>query len=323
VVNCKKLLPYGQVVFVYPQKLVAMFEKIILFKDARDYQILFLSLFLFLGINNRDWTLRFDLLLMVFLSCILTQTLLSSYGKFFPQKGSSLINLNFPEENRGYKFSLPSGMVHYLDISSWRSALITSLGLCLLLRANEPLTMALAGILAISSKFLFKVNNKHFFNPANLGIIAAITMTNDAWISPGQWGNDWWYLLLFIATGLMILQKVGRWDTTGVFLLTYSAMLAIYNYWLGWNVDVLQHQLMSGSLLVFSFFMLTDPRSIPNARISRIIWASMIAILAFILQSQFYVNNGVFWSLFMISPLTIFLDNIWQKKRFQWISSQV
>ncbi|MEO0936168.1 MAG: Na+-transporting NADH:ubiquinone oxidoreductase, subunit NqrB, partial [Cyanobacteria bacterium J06641_2] len=29
-----------------------------LFKDIRDYQILYLSLFLVLGISTRDWTLR-------------------------------------------------------------------------------------------------------------------------------------------------------------------------------------------------------------------------------------------------------------------------
>lgn len=317
-----------------------MIKQIILFKDVRDYQIVFLSIFLFLGIINRDWTLRLNLLLIIFLTCLLTQFFFSSYLNFFQDKNyqsnsefrthnselpcakvklgglyptfwTQLINLNLSSISN-HKFR------QYLDISSWRSALITSLGLCLLLRANEPLTMIFAGTLAISSKFIFNLQKKHFFNPANFGIIAAITMTNDAWISPGQWGNDWWYLLLFIGTGLMMVQKVGRWDSTGVFLLTYGALYSIYNYWLGWNFDVLQHQLMSGSLLVFSFFMLTDPRSIPNAKISRIIWSSLIALLAFILQSQFYVNNAVFWSLFIISPLTILLDQIWQKQRFQW-----
>lgn len=287
-----------------------------LFKDVRDYQILFLSMFLFLGINNRDWTLRFDLLLILFSTCLFTQFLLSSYVQFVKDKNQKLINLNIGS-------SWVENVKNSLDLSSGRSALITSLGLCLLLRANQPLTMILAGSLAISSKFLFQVNNKHFFNPANFGIIAATTITNDGWISPGQWGSDWWYLLLFIATGLMILQKVGRWDITGVFLLTYSGLYLLYNFWLGWNFDVLQHHLMSGSLLVFSFFMLTDPRSIPNARIARIIWAILIAILGFILQTQFYVQNGIFWSLFILSPVTILLDYIWQQQRFNWFSSSV
>jgi Na+-transporting NADH:ubiquinone oxidoreductase subunit NqrB len=47
--------------------------------------------------------------------------------------------------------------------------------------------MMLAGSLAISSKFLLQVEKKHFFNPANFGIIAALILTPDAWVSPGQW----------------------------------------------------------------------------------------------------------------------------------------
>jgi Na+-transporting NADH:ubiquinone oxidoreductase subunit NqrB len=34
-----------------------------MFKDIRDYQILFLSLFLILGIGTRHWTLRPELIL--------------------------------------------------------------------------------------------------------------------------------------------------------------------------------------------------------------------------------------------------------------------
>jgi Na+-transporting NADH:ubiquinone oxidoreductase subunit NqrB len=281
------------------------------FKDSRDYQILFLSLFLCLGIANRDWTLRWELLLSVFLSCLLTQILLSSYQELITNNNQQLYFFK-------YKYNWLEYLKTNLNISSWKSALITALGLSLLLRANEPYTMALAGCLAISSKFLFKVNNKHFFNPANFGIIVAITLTKDAWVSPGQWGSDWWYLLLFMGTGMMILSQVSRWETTAVFLLTYSGLEAIKNYYLGWDLAVLEHQLMSGSLLVFAFFMLTDPRSIPNARISRIIWAFVIALTSVILKDFFYVNNAIFWSLFMMSPLTLWFDKKWQMSRFMW-----
>lgn len=75
----------------------------------------------------------------------------------------------------------------------------------------------------------------------------------------------------------MVLKKVGRWETTAVFLSTYGILEAIYNYYLGWNFEVLLHQLMTGSLLVFAFFMLSDPRSIPDGKNGRIIWAIVIA----------------------------------------------
>lgn len=284
-----------------------------LFQDARDYQILFLSLFLFVGISTRDWTLQPDLILVTIASCLLTQFCLSFFINFVKSKNKCDLPVKQTSAKLYHQVSLAA-------IGQLRSAIITALGLCLLLRANDYTTMAIAACLAIASKFLFRFRNKHFFNPANFGIIAVLIITNDAWISPGQWGTDWWYLLLFLGTGGTILRKVGRWDTSAAFLLAYSGLEAIRNLWLGWSWDVWQHQLMSGSLLLFALFMLTDPRSIPDARISRLIWAISIALLSFILGNYFFVTQAIFWTLFFVSPLTIFLDSIWNAPRFNWQS---
>ncbi|MDJ0845082.1 RnfABCDGE type electron transport complex subunit D [Crocosphaera sp.] len=272
-------------------------------QDDRDYQILFLSSFLGLGLLTRDWSLKPGLILLVIVSCLLTQFLLTSWVYCLKQKG--LISLN-------------SSLINPLFIASWRSALITALGLCLLLRANHGITMILAGSFAIASKFLFRVNNKHFFNPANFGIIAVLTLTQDAWVSPGQWGNDLWFLLLFLGAGAMILKRVGRWETSAVFLGFYTLLETSRNLWLGWSWDVLSHHLMTGSLLLFALFMLTDPRSIPNHYVSRIVWAIAIAILTFVIQYSFYLPTAIFWALFFLSPLTIILDYFWYSPRFNW-----
>ncbi|MBN8530529.1 MAG: Na+-transporting NADH:ubiquinone oxidoreductase, subunit NqrB, partial [Alphaproteobacteria bacterium] len=46
-----------------------------------------------------------------------------------------------------------------------RSALISCLSLCLLLRTGDPILTAAAASLAIGSKFVFRVGTKPFFNP--------------------------------------------------------------------------------------------------------------------------------------------------------------
>ncbi|MEA5534969.1 RnfABCDGE type electron transport complex subunit D [Crocosphaera sp. XPORK-15E] len=273
-------------------------------KDDRDYQILFLSSFLFLGILTRDWTLKPDLIIVIILTCLLTQWVLTSFVSW----------QNTPNHPQPWFNSL----INPLFIASWRSALITALGLCLLLRANHYTTMIIAASLAIASKFLFRVNNKHFFNPANFGIIATLILTQDAWVSPGQWGDDWWYLVLFLGTGGIILKRVGRWETSAVFLGTYTLLETVRNVWLGWSGDVLIHHLMSGSLLLFALFMLTDPRSIPNHHLSRLGWAVAIAILTFILQHFWYLSTAIFWALFLLSPFTILLDYCWTAPKFSW-----
>ncbi len=285
-----------------------------LLQDVRDYQILFLSLFLLLGIGTRDWTLRPDLVLVVTVVCLATQWLATFIGSTFKAN-----RLNWLQKLEDCPDQFDSVLAPAKP--SLRSALITALSLSLLLRADHYTTMALAGSLAILSKFLFQVRSKHFFNPANFGIVAVLILTTDAWVSPGQWGEDGWYALLFAGTGGMVLKRVGRWDTTAAFLGSYALLEAVRNLWLGWTWDVFYHRLMSGSLLLFALFMITDPRSIPNARISRWLWAISIAGLTFVLRNQFFVSSAVFWALFALSPLTILLDFIWSAPRFTWLGA--
>lgn len=282
-------------------------------QDPRNYQILFLSLFLILGIWTRDWTLRPDLILVAIATCLLTQWVaISNVSKV------RLIILNVLRKQQDCPEKDKTNLTNSPKLSSLKSATITALSLSLLLRADHWTTIVMAGSLAIGSKFLFQVKGKHFFNPANFGIIAALLLTNDAWVSPGQWGDDGWYALLFAGTGGLVLNRVGRWDTTAAFLGIYALLEAIRNLWLGWTWDVYFHRLMSGSLLLFALFMITDPRSIPNARSSRLIWATCIAVLTFILRNQFFISTAVFWALFALAPLSIVLDFIWSDSRFAW-----
>lgn len=262
-------------------------------QDTRDYQILFLSLFLVLGIATKDWTLELVTVGVAIATCLTVQFLAALY--------------------RHSQLASPGAFN-----PSLRSALITALGLSLLLRTGHWWTMALAATLAITSKFVLRFRNKHFFNPANFGIIAVLLLTKDAWVSPGQWGEVGWYGLLFAGAGGIVLQRVGRWDTTAIFLGTYTLLGAVRNLWLGWTWDVLTHQLMNGSLLLFALFMLTDPRSIPDARGGRLVWAVAIAVLTFILQTYFAVTTAIFWALFAIAPFTILLDQYWLAPRFRW-----
>ncbi|MFN3360805.1 MAG: RnfABCDGE type electron transport complex subunit D [Pseudanabaenaceae cyanobacterium] len=250
--------------------------------EGRDYQILFLYLFLCVGIYGRDWTLppwQFPVLLS---SCLVTQGLWS----------------------RGQPFN-------------WKSPTITALSLTLLLRSSCWWMLVLAAVLAISSKFIFCHSGKHCFNPANFGIVLTLG-TGAAWVSPGQWGNDLWLSLLFVGLGGIVLRRVGRWDTSVVFLCTYGGLLLLRNIYLGWSLDVFAHQIMSGSLLLFALFMITDPRSIPDSMPLRLIWASLIAVVGFMLQFGWQQTDAIFYALFIVSPLTVWLDRFQSVPRFQW-----
>jgi len=286
--------------FALPRSLTKFFDASnSLFKDARDYQILFLSVFLLLGVSTRDWSLKLIAIAITFATCWLTQICMIS---IFPSPSQ-------PEKERW---------------ASLKSATITGLGLSLLLRSDSYGAIACAAFLAIASKFIFRTNGKHWFNPANFGIVMVLLLdqyvwNNHAWVSNGQWGEDSLYALVFLGLGGIVLKKVGRWDTSFMFLAAYSILEGLRNLWLGWTWDVLAHRLTSGSLLLFALFMITDPRSIPNAKNARLIWAVAIAVLAFIFRNVFFNSDAMFYALFLISPLTVLGDRLWKAPRFQWL----
>ncbi len=297
--------------------LLRWLELWLMFRDARDYQIVFLSLFLCLGLVTRDWTLRPMVIGVAVATTLLTQTLFSLWYSYQTVSKGGQGELVLPTSV--IPATADSWQLTWDNfVFNWRSPLISALGLSLLLRVDHWPTMALAAFVAIASKFLLKVEGKHFFNPANIGIIAALSFTHDAWVSPGQWGEEIWYALIFLGAGGMVLKRVGRWDTTAAFLGSYALLEAMRNVYLGWTWDVWLHRLSSGSLLLFALFMVTDPRSIPNARPARLIWALSIAGLTFVLRNYFYLSTAVFWALFLLSPLTIALDHLWQSERFVW-----
>ncbi|MGI0491915.1 RnfABCDGE type electron transport complex subunit D [Alkalinema pantanalense CENA528] len=271
--------------------------------DPRLYQLLFLSAFLLLGLVTRDWTLHPTTILVAIWTCSLTQAIAQSIVQFLPSRAGQP----------------PQSWPRLLQPSTYYSALITALGLSLLLRVDRWETMAVACVMAIGSKFILRVNQKHIFNPANFGIISVLLLTHHAWVSPGQWGESAWYAALFLLCGGLVLQKVGRWDTTVAFLGFYVGCEAFRNLYLGWTWDVWGHRLMSGSLVMFALFMITDPRTIPNARTARLIWAAAIAGLTFVLRNVYFLNTAVFWALFLLAPLSLLLDRLFEGDRFEWV----
>lgn len=209
----------------------------------------------------------------------------------------------------------------YLKIPStdYRSPLITSLSLCLLFKASALWIFPLAGAVAMASKFLIRVNNKHIFNPANAAIVLGlILLPNHVWISPGQWGNAVWLGFALVCLAILVLSRAGRADMSLFFLGSWAALTFGRAVWLGDPLEIPFHNLQSGALLIFAFFMISDPMTTPNSRLARFIFAFVVAAIAFILQYVFQVREAIFYALFLVCLITPFLDLVFKAQQYQW-----
>lgn len=251
---------------------------------------------------------------------ILTLAGLLAYG---------LIALDFDQPLDCVALTIAAGLATQLAFTWWLalprfdplSPLITSLSLCILLRTSGPALMALAAALAMASKFLIRFDGKHVFNPSNLAIAVMLLASGEAWISPAQWGSQAWGGFLIACLAGLVLSRARRADIALAFLASFGALLAARAIHLGdpWSIPL--KQLQSGALLLFAFFMISDPKAVPERRGERIVFAVLVAIAAFILQFGFYKPEGLMIALFALSPVVPLLDR-WRPvdaaDRFQW-----
>ena len=199
-----------------------------------------------------------------------------------------------------------------------RSALISGLSLCLLLRTGSDLVAAAAAVLAVASKFVLRVRGKHVFNPTNAAI-AMVVLATGAWVSPGQWGDSAFLAFLFACAGGLVVWRALRSDVALAFLLSWGLLLLGRAFYLGDPLTIPLHQLRSGSLLLFAFFMISDPKTTPDARACRVAFGAVVALLAFYLQFVLYrPSGGLVLALFALTPLVPVLDFLWPAARYEW-----
>jgi len=265
--------------------------------DPRWFQVIFQVIFLSYGLLYLGWT--------------------ADWQHYLLSIGGALLFNYLGESLRLQK------RVDFRHLSSWGlSALISALSLCLLLKTGHWYTSLLAAFLAIASKYIFRIRGKHIFNPSAFGLVATLLLTNDAWLSPGQWGNNAVLFFLTITLGTIVVTRVQKLDTSLAFLLTFM----ILSYWrqiyvLGWPADYFFHSVTTGSLLLFSFFMISDPRTSPNHPLARILWAAGIAAASFYFAAFKWKYNTSIWMLVAAAPLVPLLDIIFRSSPFKWVSS--
>ena len=256
-----------------------------LLKDPRHFQIGFLFLFLVFGVSAR----AFEISLTHFAAIIGVACAAQWLG--------SLLIAARPD---------------------FRSAIITSLSLTLLLRADSAWPLMCAAAIAVGSKFAIRFDDKHIFNPANIGIVAIMLATDAAWTTPGQWGTAIWLALLLAGMGMVVTYRAARFDVPLIFLATFAALLFGRALWLGDPLSIPLLRLQSGALILFAFFMISDPKTTPDAPFARAVFSIAVAGLAYMLIFHYHISDGIFYALAAITLIRPVIEHFNPAPHYQW-----
>ena len=200
----------------------------------------------------------------------------------------------------------------------WRSPVISSMSLTLLLRTDGPALVALAAVIAIGSKFVLRSGGRHFFNPTALGIAAVVLLFDGAWVSPGQWGAEGLAAVAAAGAGLAVTYGARRLEVPLAFLAFWAALVFGRALWLGDPLAIPLHQMSSGALVVFAFFMISDPMTSPWHPAARLIWVAAVAATGFALQVSWIVDAGPIFGLVAMAPLVPLLDRLFPAPAARW-----
>ncbi len=245
-------------------------------RDPRYYQLFCQSAIYAYGLKYLDFALYLGALPVAIAGCLVTQAAAIFTLRWLRPHSSNQVRARF----------------------DWRSPTVSAMSLALLLRSNELWPIALAAVLSIGSKFVLRASQRHFFNPSLFGILAVLLLIpQHVWVSPGQWGREGLLLFFVACAGGVVLFRALRSDVTFAFLLSFAALLITRAVWLGDPWPIVQNQLSSGTLLIFAFFMISDPKSTPLTRGARIGFAALTAGIAVFIQFGLYGDNALLWAL--------------------------
>ncbi|MDP3766001.1 MAG: RnfABCDGE type electron transport complex subunit D [Nanoarchaeota archaeon] len=169
--------------------------------------------------------------------------------------------------------------IEYFKSKMWmfpQSALISGLFIGGLLTQNlQWYIYVIAGVIAIASKHIIKVQQKHIFNPANFGVLLISIIFGVS--------HTWWIsspLILVLIFGILIIWRLKRFDLAISFLIGYYLINSIIELSQGAPFQEIYFTIINGGVIYFfSMYMLIEPKTHPSGRNQRIVYGILVAIL--------------------------------------------
>ena len=224
-------------------------------------------------------------------------------------------------------FEIVYSRIKYGTWSFPYSGIPAGFGISFFLRTDILILYVLAWFLAISSKYLFRIQNKHFFNPSNFWVFVVLAIfPYITWTNPLQWwlvhkGFELYLLYITLITlGFFIIwrvyvnKKINLLYIILPFFITHFLIVALLTQesWLSY------HLIYAPSFFIFTFYMITDPQTVLSNIYSRIAFGSLVAVGFFVLQFFINENYSILASLFICTifiPIIRYFDekNIYKK----------
>ncbi len=222
------------------------------------------------------------------------------------------------------------------------SAMLTGSGVALIFRVvgtsaddhwstNAWWLFAIVAGLSLLSKYVIRYHGSHVFNPSNIGLVVAFVVLGSTLVEPLDF---WWAPLnpamilayaVIVIGGLLITRRLHLLALAGTFWLTLAAgvsllaasghcMTARWAFAPVCGPDYARVIVISPEVLIFLFFMITDPKTVPAGRVGRVVFAFLVAVMSTLLMApqtdEFGTKVGLLAGLVVMSAVRPLLDRL-------------
>ncbi|MDQ4070129.1 MAG: RnfABCDGE type electron transport complex subunit D [Actinomycetota bacterium] len=210
------------------------------------------------------------------------------------------------------------------------SGILTGSSVALILRASGTVHgdywslngiqfFVLAGAVSLLSKHLIRPKGRHLFNPSNVGIVWCLLVVGPnhvfaqyLWWGPSILGQVLAYAVILFGA-FWILRAVRMIPMALAFMATFTALIGLFalggrEFFAIWHegapvggMEYWVNVALSPEVLVFVFFMISDPQTAPKAPEARVVYGAAVALLAAALifpqQTEFGIKVAILSSL--------------------------
>ena len=158
------------------------------------------------------------------------------------------------------------------------SAALSGLIVAFVLGPETPWSVTFSiGALASASKHVLRTPRGHIFNPAALALLASIPVfaTGQSWWGAGG-DLAWPFVLLVLATGLVVVDRINKFPLVLTFLGTYFGVFTLAALGAPGRVAEMFRPPFVEAAIFLALFMLTDPPTSPG-RYRDQVWVGILA----------------------------------------------
>lgn len=199
------------------------------------------------------------------------------------------------------------------------SAYISGISVGILIRSPAIWPYALCSMIAITSKYVLRVRDRHLWNPSNFGICAMLVLAPMMVATLSiQWGNSLWPMIVIWALGSFIIWRLKRFHITAAYVVSFIVFALLRSLVTGHPFQAEVAPITGPMYQLFVFFMITDPKTTVRSKVGQCGVAVGIAFVEMILRLM-QIVHAPYYALFLVGP-TANLIEIWLTSRSRLIA---